>query len=419
MQESCHSLASAVAIAIRYAATRTQFGERDKEIPLIEYSLHQWRLFGYVSAAVVFRMFVENFTRVYLGIVEKSNSGMKVDNLSETVSEIHAMVSSCKPLLTWSVLLAAQHCREACGGHGFLKVRTAHSLCTTRWCRAASRCSRGACCSPRSTAARPAGDTDSSRYGRLTPYVPRDGVELQAAAHVERDNYVPNNKGDIRSNHEPTVTYEGDNNVLSQQAGNWLLRQYSASTVDSPLGTALFLNRTRDILGQTFSCTTTDQVKTKQCDIRSNHEPTVTYEGDNNVLSQQAGNWLLRQYSASTVDSPLGTALFLNRTRDILGQTFSCTTTDQVKTKQLDIIIVLRLSILYLLQLMELCDDLKGEVVSVVDALAPTDFVLHSVLGKSDGNLYQNLQKALFSHPGAFERASWWQQVVSTPASKL
>ncbi|KAG6464381.1 hypothetical protein O3G_MSEX014474 [Manduca sexta] len=200
MQESCHSLASAVAIAIRYAATRTQFGERDKEIPLIEYSLHQWRLFGYVSAAVVFRLFVENFTRVYLGIVEKSNSGMKVDNLSETVSEIHAMVSSCKPLLTWSVLLAAQHCREACGGHGFLKCA---------------------------------------------------------------------NLGDIRSNHEPTVTYEGDNNVLSQQAGNWLLRQYSASTVDSPLGTALFLNRTRDILGQTFSCTTTDQVKTKQCEYYS------------------------------------------------------------------------------------------------------------------------------------------------------
>ena len=36
---------------------------------------------------------------------------------------------------------------------------------------------------------------------------------------------------------------------------------------------------------------------------------------------------------------------------------------------------------------LELCNDLKGEIVGVVDALAPTDFVLNSVLGKSDGNV--------------------------------
>lgn len=37
------------------------------------------------------------------------------------VSEIHALVSSAKPLLTWSCRDATQECREACGGHGFLK----------------------------------------------------------------------------------------------------------------------------------------------------------------------------------------------------------------------------------------------------------------------------------------------------------
>lgn len=37
--------------------------------------------------------------------------------------------------------------------------------------------------------------------------------------------------------------------------------------------------------------------------------------------------------------------------------------------------------------ILELCTELKGEVVSIVDALAPTDFVLNSVLGKSDGKV--------------------------------
>lgn len=37
--------------------------------------------------------------------------------------------------------------------------------------------------------------------------------------------------------------------------------------------------------------------------------------------------------------------------------------------------------------ILEVCADLKTEVVSVVDGLAPTDFVLNSVLGKSDGKV--------------------------------
>jgi len=37
------------------------------------------------------------------------------------VSEIHAMVSANKPLVTWTCRDAIQECREACGGHGYLK----------------------------------------------------------------------------------------------------------------------------------------------------------------------------------------------------------------------------------------------------------------------------------------------------------
>lgn len=37
------------------------------------------------------------------------------------MAEIHAVVSSAKALVTWSCRDAAQECREACGGHGFLK----------------------------------------------------------------------------------------------------------------------------------------------------------------------------------------------------------------------------------------------------------------------------------------------------------
>lgn len=41
---------------------------------------------------------------------------------SEMVGEMHALVSCAKPLLTWSAREATQECRDACGGHGFLKA---------------------------------------------------------------------------------------------------------------------------------------------------------------------------------------------------------------------------------------------------------------------------------------------------------
>ncbi|CAG9114975.1 unnamed protein product [Plutella xylostella] len=377
MQESCHTISSAVAIAIRYAATRRQFGAKDDEIPLLEYELHQWRLFGYVSAAVVFRIYIEKFARIYLNIVEKSNAGLKVDNLSAAVSEIHAMVSCSKPLLTWTTLDAVQQCREACGGHGYLKCA---------------------------------------------------------------------NLGDLRCNHEPTVTYEGDNNVLSQQAGNWLLRQYeqAASGVDSPLGTVTFLTRCQDILEDKFSCERTEQLKDVKF-IKSTYQWLLcwllkeTHQQYESEVSKgqskfeakskcQVYRWktLSRVYaeylaiifcSESVGQEDTGLRPVLNKLLVMYG----LWSLDQhlVELYQGGFASGDSLARLLRAAILEMCAQLKPEVVSVVDALAPTDFVLNSVLGKSDGNLYQNLQKALFGGPGAMERASWWREVVNSAPSKL
>lgn len=62
--------------------------------------------------------------------------------------------------------------------------------------------------------------------------------------------------------------------------------------------------------------------------------------------------------------------------------------------------------------ILDLFSKLKPEAVALVDVLAPPDFALNSVLGKSDGNVYQNLQAALFQSPQVFERPSWWKDVV-------
>lgn len=111
--------------------------------------LQQWRLFPYLAAACVYRIFMSEFANVYLENVQKSMSGENIPNLvrsdilcpfyhssnqcrcnncwiyfqSLIVAEIHCIVSAIKPLFTWSCRDAIRECREACGGHGYHKSK--------------------------------------------------------------------------------------------------------------------------------------------------------------------------------------------------------------------------------------------------------------------------------------------------------
>lgn len=59
------------------------------------------------------------------------------------------------------------------------------------------------------------------------------------------------NLGELRNNHDPCCTYEGDNNVLGQQTSNWLVRQWE-DDAEKPLGMAEFINQRSLVMKYTF-----------------------------------------------------------------------------------------------------------------------------------------------------------------------
>lgn len=61
---------------------------------------------------------------------------------------------------------------------------------------------------------------------------------------------------------------------------------------------------------------------------------------------------------------------------------------------------------------LDLLKALKDDAVSIVDAIAPNDFILNSPLGMSDGEVYKHLQSVLWQTAGTFERPEWWQIVT-------
>ncbi|CAG5929639.1 unnamed protein product, partial [Menidia menidia] len=117
------NLKLALIVAIRFSASRRQFGPNDKEeIPVIEYQLQQWRLIPYLAAAYALEHFTKsifmNFIEFQIGQMMKNNS----DRQAEMGREIHAIGCSSKPLGSWTAQRGIQECREACGGHGYLAM---------------------------------------------------------------------------------------------------------------------------------------------------------------------------------------------------------------------------------------------------------------------------------------------------------
>lgn len=177
----------AITIAIRYSASRKQFGPEDSDIeyPVLEYQAQQYRLLPHLASLFAVKFFATWIGNVYGDLTLKLLTG---EDSAAVGIEMHALSSAAKPICTWTVRDLIQECREACGGHGYLK------------------CSQ---------------------------------------------------IGNIRNDHDANCTYEGENNILIQQASNFLIntraKGYKAFAELSPLGTATFFADSEQILKTKFT----------------------------------------------------------------------------------------------------------------------------------------------------------------------
>ncbi|HZD23765.1 MAG TPA: acyl-CoA dehydrogenase, partial [Acidimicrobiia bacterium] len=102
---------SALAIAIRYAHRRRQFGDNpESETLLIDYPLHQQRLIPRLAATYAF----------HFAFDELVNDYAREEDVDQR--EIEARAAGLKALASWHALETIQTAREACGGQGYLNI---------------------------------------------------------------------------------------------------------------------------------------------------------------------------------------------------------------------------------------------------------------------------------------------------------
>uniref|UniRef100_T1J6M7 Acyl-coenzyme A oxidase n=1 Tax=Strigamia maritima TaxID=126957 RepID=T1J6M7_STRMM len=361
-------------IAIRYAAVRKQFGPTatSAETTLLEYPLHQWRLMPYLSACFVFDVALVSFSNKKLDYSKKLYSNKINELIDCTLSNLDLLVIGLKAISTWTAKDGLQQARECCGGHGYLKSA---------------------------------------------------GI------------------GDLRNDNDSLITLEGDNNILLLQISKLLISAYQkkmeGTDVEAQFGLYDFL----DNMDQTL--------KTK-CDNTNN------LASPNGIL--KAYNWLICYLLAETVsklNQKMSTGFSMidafNTTHTYHGKSlaivfsefliircyFDVLTTNQPPKDCAPVL--LDLGMLYAFWSLErhliyfckgnyfpansgieairnnvstLCLRIKNESIALVDAIAPPDEILNSVLGSSDGQIYKRLVSYFLTGGKNLQRPHWWKEML-------
>jgi len=389
------NMQTALVISIRFSGVRRQFGnasDEHKGVPveewrIMEYQTHQWRLFPYVAACYVLTTFYTDFFNEYINFfisnsVAYGNSGSQ-DDQPDLGAEIHALSCVGKAISAFLARDSIQESRECCGGYGYLKA---------------------------------------SRLGEL------------------------------RDDHDPNCTYEGDNNVILQQTSNYIMKKLkekltgNISEIKSPLGSLDFLDNMDQILTQNsvhlFGDKPIQDESLNLDSLLSLYQYLVSY------LSKVSFEKLQTQLESFNYDQFCAkneSQVYFLRTLSIVY--FDCelirryrNNVKNLTRNDVNLSVLLdrlgqlygfyrlepNLSLLYEAnyflpvhrnaltiikeKILKLCNQLKTEMVSLVDVFAPPDDILNSSLGYSDGRIYDHIFDALSKNRNSYERAEWYKE---------
>ncbi|MGH7574227.1 MAG: acyl-CoA dehydrogenase [Longimicrobiales bacterium] len=108
---------SGLAIAIRYANDRRQFGPDGKtEVPILDYLAVQRRLLPRLALTVALDLTIEDLVRRFS---TRSDAEAR---------EIETHAAALKALSSWHTIETLQTCRETCGGQGYLAINRIPTL---------------------------------------------------------------------------------------------------------------------------------------------------------------------------------------------------------------------------------------------------------------------------------------------------
>lgn len=377
-------LKKSLAIAVRYSAVRKQFGPADKELAVIEYPLQQWRLFPYIATAFALDTFTKTFNKNFRDFRMESMSGDNKDRMALFGQEVHGLSSAGKPLSGWLARDCIQECREACGGHGYLKCSGFSYM----------RDDNDANCTYE-------GDNNillqQTSNWLLGVWAARGGDAAATLFPMHTIDYMQNADRILSLTWTASPINDSTRNEelvgVCRQALQWLvcwLCRRTSAELSAQLAAGLdqftVRNNTQVHLAHTLSLAYVKQVVLmwfeEHIQAAPNSLQPVLYR-----LCALYGLTQLERHMTPLTEGGL-----------VVDGGFITAVQQHVR---------------------RLCGELLPDAVALVDSFAPPDFFLRSVLGNADGKVYQHMKAAMFTAPGAMSRSQDWREMAYPITSKL
>ncbi|KAM8772982.1 peroxisomal acyl-coenzyme A oxidase 1 isoform 1-T1 [Acanthopagrus schlegelii] len=345
--ESARALSKACTIAIRYSAVRHQSEIRpgEPEPQILDFQTQQYKLFPLLATAYAFIFVGQYMKNTYSRISGDINQG----DFSE-LPELHALSAGLKAFTTWTANAAIEVCRMSCGGHGY-----------------------------------------------------------------SRSSGLP----DLYVNFTPTCTYEGENTVMMLQTARYLVKSYQQAKAGQQLsGIVSYLNEAdhRRVQPQPVSARPT------VVDINDLASLVEIYKLRAAILVGMAAKSIQQelQHRKNQADAWNNSAIDLVKASDAhchyvvvklftdklgeIGDTavhsvvsslallyalhgITVNSGDFLQAGLLSVPQVLQISI----RIKELLSQLRPNAVALVDSFDIHNKKLNSVLGRYDGNVYENM----------------------------
>uniref|UniRef100_A0A668A2Q4 Acyl-coenzyme A oxidase n=1 Tax=Myripristis murdjan TaxID=586833 RepID=A0A668A2Q4_9TELE len=345
--ESARALAKSCTIAIRYSTVRRQSEIRpgEPEPQILDYQTQQYKLFPLLAMAYAFTFVGQYMTKTYHRITADINQG----DFSE-LPELHALSAGLKAFTTWAASTGIEVCRMSCGGHGY-------------------SCSSA----------------------------------------------LP----EIYVTFTPTCTYEGENTVMMLQTARYLVKSYRQVQAGQQLsGSVSYLNDAQQqrVQPQPVSARPTvvnindltslvEVYKLRAAKLVEMAAKSIQQELQRSKSQEDAWNSsaidlvrasdahchyvVVKLFSAklseigdTAIHSVLSTLALLYALQGIAQNSG-----DFLQNNIVDVPQVLQVSV----RIKELLSQLRPNAVALVDAFDYHDEMLKSVLGRYDGNVYENL----------------------------
>nr|XP_046236273.1 peroxisomal acyl-coenzyme A oxidase 3 isoform X2 [Scatophagus argus] len=369
------NLKLALTVAIRFSATRRQFGPKDmEEIPVLEYQLQQWRLIPYLAAAYALEHFSKsifmNFVEFQIGQIMKDKSARQ----AELGREIHTLGCSSKPLGSWIAQRGIQECREACGGHGYLAMNRLGDL-------------------------RNDNDPNCTYEGDNNVLLQQTSNYLLGWLHAKRHDGIESPLH--------TVDFLDDLHKILES-------RFTATTLDQCMDSAVPVAAYKWLV-----CFLLEESQKRLEEQRASGMD--EFEARNNsqvyycrslAMAYIEYNCLQKFYELTTdQNTPAGLRPVLSKLCALYG--LWSLNSHMATLYQGNYLSGRKPAELVQMAILMLCSQLKDDAVALVDVFAPPDFILNSPIGSADGHLYKNLWSTVMQGCQVLERPSWWKEFCS------